>query len=80
MDKQQPPRHATRRVEVGLPTRSNVTVPRETRRPAMAKKKAKAGKPKKRTLRVNKKTMRDLGPKESTTGDIRGGRLRSQVS
>jgi hypothetical protein len=45
----------------------------------MAKKKAKAGKPKKWTLRVNKKTMRDLGPKESTTGDIRGGRRRGQI-
>jgi hypothetical protein len=47
----------------------------------MAKKKAsaKAAKSKARTLRVNKKTLRDLGPKESATGDIRGGRLRSQV-
>ena len=44
----------------------------------MAKKKAKAAK-QKRTVRLNRKTMRDLGPKESTTGDIRGGRLRSQV-
>jgi hypothetical protein len=44
----------------------------------MAKKKAKAAK-RKRTVRVNKKSMRDLGPKESTSGDIRGGRLRSQI-
>jgi hypothetical protein len=41
----------------------------------MAKKKAK-----RKTVRVNKKTMRDLGPKESSTGDIRGGRRRGQVS
>jgi len=40
---------------------------------------ARKRKPKKRTLRVNKKTMRDLGPKESTTGDIRGGRRRGQI-
>ena len=46
----------------------------------MAKKKAsaKTGKAKRSTLQVNKKTLRDLGPKESTTGDIRGGRLRSR--
>ena len=43
----------------------------------MAKKKVKAAKVK-RTVRVNKRTMQDLGPKESTTGDIRGGRMRSQ--
>ena len=45
----------------------------------MAKKKAKVAKQKKRTIQVNSKTMRDLSPKESTTGDVRGGRLRSQV-
>jgi hypothetical protein len=44
----------------------------------MAKKNATAGK-RKRTVRVNKKTMRDLGPKESTSGDIRGGRRRGQI-
>jgi hypothetical protein len=79
LDKRQSPRHATRRVEVV----SAHAVERDSapgdKEPAMAKKKAKAGKPKKRTLRVNKKTMRDLGPKESTTGDIRGGRRRGQI-
>ena len=42
----------------------------------MAKKKAKATK-RKRTMRVNKKTMRDLGPRESASGDVKGGRFRS---
>jgi hypothetical protein len=42
----------------------------------MAKKKAKAAK-RKRTVQVNKKTMRDLGPRESASGDVKGGRYRS---
>jgi hypothetical protein len=43
----------------------------------MAKKKAKAGS--REAALPLYQTMRDLGPKESTTGDIRGGRRRGQI-